>query len=100
MQIKQGLIEKEGLELKYAEIALKNTTLLLIEGYGSFFMCGALDVSVSNNREVICGKALGVKTIDQLLNAKIVDLSEYAKTKGLESGMLVYEAFKKLSKEK
>lgn len=100
MQIKQGLIEKEGLELKYVEIALKNTTLLLIEGYESFFMCGALDVSVYKNREVICGKAFGVKTIDQLLNAKIVDLSEYAKTKGLESGMLVYEAFKKLSKEK
>ena len=46
MQIKQGLIEKEGLELKYVEIALKNTTLLIIEGYESFFMCGALDVSV------------------------------------------------------
>ena len=63
-------------------------------------MCGALDTTVYKDREVICGKALGVKTIEQLYNAPIVELSEYAKQKGLKVGMLVYEAFKELSKEK
>ena len=100
MQIKQGFINKQELELKYVEISLKNTTLLLIEGYESFFMCGALDPSVYKEREVICGRALGVKTIEELLNAKIAELSKYAIKQGLSVGMTVYEAFKELSQKK
>ena len=100
MQIKQGIIEFEDLKLNYVKINRKNTTLLLLEGYESFFMCGALDTTVYKDREVVCGRALGVKTIEELLNAKIADLSNYAKQKGLVVGMKVYEAFKELSKEK
>ena len=100
MQIKQGFINKQDLELKYVEISLKNTTLLLLEGYESFFMCGALDTKVYKNREVVCGKALGVKSIEQLYDSSIVELSEYALEKGLKVGMTVNEAFKELSKEK
>lgn len=100
MQIKQGFINKEELELKYVEVNLKNTTLLLIEGYESFFMCGALDPSVYKDREVICGRAFGVKTIEELLNANLVEISNYAFKQGLNVGMTVYEAFKKLSKKK
>ena len=100
MLVKQGIIKKDKLELKYVEIELKNTKLLLLEGYNAFFMCGALDVKVYRNREVICGKAIGVKTIEQLLNAEIKELSEYAKLQGLTEGMLVYEAFSKISDKK
>ena len=100
MEINSGLIRKDQMELNYVEICLHKTTLLLIEGYKSFFMCGALDTNVYSGREVVCGKALGVKTIEQLYNAPIVELSEYAKQKGLKVGMLVYEAFEELSKEK
>ena len=100
MKINRGLLKKDNLELNYVEICLHNTTLLLIEGYKSFFMCGALDTTVYKQREVVCGKVLGVKTIDELYNAKIVDLSEYAKQQGLKIGMTVCEAFKELSKKK
>lgn len=99
MQIKQGFINKQELELNYIEISLKNTTLLLLEKNNAFFMCGALDPSVYKDREVICGRALGVKTIEELLNAKIVNLSNYAFKQGLNVGMTVYEAFKELSKK-
>ena len=68
-------------------------------------MCGALDVSVYNSdkmkdRKVICGKALGVKTIKELYNSNLVEISNYGKSIGLKEGMKVYEAFKALSKEK
>ena len=100
MEINKGIIKKDDLELEYVEIYLHNTTLLLIEGYKSFFMCGALDTTVYGNREVVCGKVLGVKSIEQLYNAEIVELSEYAKKIGLTTGIAVYEAFTFLSKKK
>ena len=100
MEINSGLIRKDNMEMNYVEICLHNTTLLIIEGYKSFFMCGALDTSVYKNREVICCIAMGVKNIEQLYNANIVDLSEYAKQIGLQVGMTVSEAFKELSNKK
>lgn len=100
MEINSGLIKKDGMKLEYVEICLYNTTLLLISGYNAFFMCGALDTKVYKNREVVCGKALGVKSIEQLYDSSIVELSEYALEKGLKVGMTVNEAFKELSKEK
>ena len=97
MKINSGIVNKNELELNFVEINLKNTTLLLLEGYNGFFMCGALDPSVYKDREVICGRAMGVKTIEQLLNAKIYQLSNYAIKKEITTDMTVYEAFKKLS---
>ena len=46
MKIKQGLMKRNELELNTVEIELEGTTLLLLEGYGAFFMCGALDVEI------------------------------------------------------
>ena len=39
MKIKQGLMKRNELELNTVEIELEGTTLLLLEGYGAFFMC-------------------------------------------------------------
>lgn len=90
---------KDGLELNALMVELHNTTLLLLEGYDAFFMCGALDTAVYQNREVVCGKAVGVKTLDDLYDAPIKDCSNYAKHIGIIPGMSVYEAFNKLSKK-
>lgn len=97
MEIKQGVYSKRGLQLNSLEIRLKNTTIIMLEGYNAFFMCGALDVEVYKNREVICGKAVGVKTLDALFEAEIYDSSLYAKKLGIEPGLKVYEAFEKIS---
>lgn len=99
MKIKQGIIEKDNLKLNYVEIELNNSTILLIEGFKSFFMCGALNPKVYKDREVICGNAVGVKSIEQLLNSKINELSNYAIKQGLNTNMKVYEAFKELSEK-
>ena len=98
MKIIQGVFKREEVELNTLEVELKGTTLLLLEGYGAFFMCGALDVNISGEREVVCGKAVKVKTLEELYNATIFDSSKYAKSLGIIPGMKVYEAFKKISK--
>ena len=100
MKLKQNILEVENLKLNTLEVEMKNTTLLIIEGYDAFFMCGALDVNIYKDREVICGKAIKVKTIDELLHKPIFDCSDYAKINGILPGMTVYEAFKKISQKK
>ena len=109
MLVKKNKLWFEGLELETLEVELKGTTLLLIEGYGAFFMCGALDVDIYKDREVVCGReigrascrerAVGVKTIVELFNAPIQASTQFAKTKGIVPGMKVYEAFKKVRQE-
>ena len=104
LKIKKEIIKKDNLILSGLEVELKGTTLLILEGYGAFFMCGALDVDIYNSlkmkdRKVICGKALGVKTLDELYNGKIEKISNHAKECGLVEGMKVYEAFKRLSEK-
>lgn len=100
MKIKQGLLKRNELELNTLEIELEGTTLLLLEGYGAFFMCGALDVEIYKDREVLCGKAVKVKTLEQLLNAPIFDSTQYAKSLGIIPGLTVYEAFEKIRLER
>lgn len=99
VKIKRYDYFRDGLKLEALEVELKNTTLLLLEGYDMFFMCGALDTAVYKDREVVCGKAVKVKTIEELYEAQIYDLSNYAKSLGLNTGMKVYEAFIQISKK-
>lgn len=99
MNIRKYGYFRDGLKLEAVEIELKNTTLLILEGYGMFAMCGALDVNAYDKREVICSKSVKVKTIDQLYESNIKELSTYAKENGLSDGMKVYEAFIQISKK-
>lgn len=102
--VKKDILAKDGLALKTLEVVLPNTTLLVIEGYEAFAMCGALNVDVYNSEKmkarcVVCMRAVGVKTIDDLYNARIEESSDYAKTIGIIPGMIVRDAFKKLSNQ-
>ncbi|MGM9970772.1 MAG: DUF1805 domain-containing protein [Anaeroplasma sp.] len=102
MIIKEGLLKDDSLKLESLEVVLDGTTLLLISGYGAFAMCGALNVDVYNtekmkDRKVICMRATGVRTIEDLYEARVVDCSNYAKEVGICIGMYVKDAFKKIS---
>lgn len=79
------------------EVKLPKTTLLIVGNDFGFFMCGALDVDVYNaphliDRGVICGNVVGVKTIDDLLNAPLKKITKAANDKGVFPGMLVKDA--------
>lgn len=104
MKIKEGILKDNEISLETLEVALDNTTLLILEGYGGFAMCGALDVNIYNTpkmkeRKVICFKAVGVKTLEQLYEAEINDVSEYAISLGIYKGMKVKDGFEILSKK-
>lgn len=77
-------------------VSLPKTTLLTISNDTGYIMCGALDVGLLNSRlvdrKIIAGRAVGVKTIDELLTAPLESVTYEAEQLGIFSGMTGVEA--------
>lgn len=69
-------------------VKLPKTTLLAVTSEKGYIMCGALDVHLLNNRlkdrKIIAARAVGVKTIDELLNAPLESVTEEAESRELK----------------
>ncbi|KMY43273.1 hypothetical protein AC622_02550 [Bacillus sp. FJAT-27916] len=72
-------------------VQLPKTTLLVISNDIGYIMCGALDVGLLNerlsDRQIIAGRAVGVKTLDELLNAPLESVTDEARKRGIIPGM-------------
>lgn len=64
--------------------------------------CGALDVALLNEklkeRGIVAGRAVGVRTIDQLLDAPLESVTYAAEDLGIQVGMSGREALLKMVK--
>lgn len=97
MKVIQDVLVVNGKKFNTLEVELPKTTLLLVEGSKGFIMCGALDVDIYDSpkllpREVICCKAIGVKTMDDLIGGTIYQASNKAIEIGIYQGMKVIDA--------
>ncbi|GEN82532.1 hypothetical protein SLU01_08440 [Sporosarcina luteola] len=81
-------------------VRLPKTTLLTVSNDQGYIMCGALDVALLNNvladRKIVAGRAVGVKTIDQLLKAPLESVTKEAEALGIYTGMIGEEALLKM----
>ncbi|WP_252503036.1 YunC family protein [Sporosarcina sp. Marseille-Q4943] len=81
-------------------VQLPKTTLLTVSNDKGYIMCGALDVGLLNNvladRKIVAGRAVGVKTIEQLLKAPLESVTLEAETLGIRAGMRGEEALLKM----
>lgn len=81
-------------------VKLPKTTLLTVSNDKGYIMCGALDVSLLNNhlkdRKIIAGRAVGVKTIEELLNAPLESITWEAENFGIHVGMIGKDALLKM----
>lgn len=81
-------------------VLLPKTTLLVVTNDKGYIMCGALDVALLNDklrdRKIIAGRAVGVKTIDQLLEAPLESITIEAEKIGIHKGMIGREALLKM----
>src|SRR5690625_5636875 len=81
-------------------LALPKTNLLMVSNEVGYIMCGALDVDLLNemlsDRKVIAGRAIGVRTIDDLLDAPLEKITNASKAYGWEAGMTGKDALNKL----
>ncbi|WRP05953.1 DUF1805 domain-containing protein [Rossellomorea aquimaris] len=81
-------------------VELPKTNLLVVTSDIGYIMCGALDVALLNeklkDRGIIAGRAVGVKTIDQLLDAPLESITYGAENRGITPGMIGRDALLKM----
>ncbi|MDQ0198873.1 uncharacterized protein YunC (DUF1805 family) [Neobacillus ginsengisoli] len=81
-------------------VLLPKTTLLVVTSNKGYIMCGALDVGLLNeklaDRNIIAARAVGVKTIEQLLNAPMESVTYEAEKLGVNKGMIGKDALLKM----
>ncbi|SDZ60136.1 Uncharacterized protein YunC, DUF1805 family [Evansella caseinilytica] len=81
----------EGRPFTAITVALPKTKLLVVTNEKGYIMCGALDVGLLNeklkDRKVIAGRAVGVKTIAELLEAPLESVTIEAENAGIHKGM-------------
>ena len=72
-------------------VKLTKTNLLVVTCDKGYIMCGALDVALLNeklaSRNIIAGRAVGVKTISDLLDAPLESVTTGAEKLGILPGM-------------
>lgn len=70
---------------------LPKTTLLAVSTDKGYIMCGALDVGLLNDkladRGIVAGRAVGVRTLDELLEAPLESVTLEAEKLGIHAGM-------------
>lgn len=73
------------------EVELHRTHLAILAAPGGYLMCGALDVHLLDeklgSRAIVAGRALGVKTVDDLLEAPLESVTAAARRMGVAPGM-------------
>ncbi|MCH6268264.1 YunC family protein [Neobacillus citreus] len=93
-------IEIDGHTFLAVSVLLPKTTLLAVTSDKGYIMCGALDVGLLNDklrdRNIIAGRAVGVRTIDQLLNAPLESVTIGAEELGISKGMIGKDALLKM----
>ncbi|MCA1064988.1 DUF1805 domain-containing protein [Rossellomorea sp. AcN35-11] len=81
-------------------VELPKTNLLVVTSELGYIMCGALDVALLNeklkDRGIIAGRAVGVKTIEQLLDAPLESITHEAENRGITPGMIGRDALLKM----
>lgn len=96
-------IDIDGVIFTAIRVELPKTNLLIISNEIGYIMCAALDVDIFNEneklkeRKVIAGRAVGVRTIDQLLEAPLESITDASKEYGWEEGMTGKEALLKIA---
>lgn len=89
-------IELNGHMFTAVTVRLPKTTLLTVSNENGYIMCGALDVGLLNSkladRKIIAGRAVGVKTIDELLKAPLESVTYEAEKLGIVKGIIGEDA--------
>mgnify|MGYP001224200006 CR=1 FL=1 len=93
-------IEIDGHMFTAIQVELPKTNLLIVSNEIGYIMCAALDVHLLNeklqHREIVAGRAVGVRTIEQLLEAPLESITDASKQYGWSVGMTGKDALLKI----
>jgi len=81
-------------------VQLPKTSLIMVTTDAGYIMCGALDVGLLNeklsHRGIIAGRAVGVRTLDELLAAPLESVTLKAAELGITAGTTGRDAIAKM----
>ncbi|MEA3320349.1 MAG: DUF1805 domain-containing protein [Bacillota bacterium] len=90
----------EGHTFTAITVRLPKTNFLAVTSDKGYIMCGALDVGLLNaklkDRKIIAGRAVGVRTIEQLIEAPLESITYEAENVGITVGMPGKDALLKM----
>ncbi len=90
----------DGNQFTAITMALPKTNFMAVTNEKGYIMCGALDVGLLNeklkDRGIIAGRAVGVRTIEQLLEAPLESVTYEAEKYGIVAGMAGKDALLKM----
>jgi len=89
-------IELENGSVLGLKFDMEHAPLIVIKARCGFVMCGYLNMDIANKLGDAAVRVTGVKSFEDVLNAKAVDVSEGAKKLGVNPGMLAKEALMKM----
>lgn len=78
------------------KVELPKAPLVMIRAAKGFAMCGYLNMESINKAGEVAVRVTGVKTFDDVLSAKVVNVSEEAKKLGIAEGITAREALEKM----
>jgi uncharacterized protein YunC (DUF1805 family) len=77
------------------QIKLPKANLVLATTARGYICCGFLDLKTSDKLGDIACKVTGVRTINGLLQSRIIAVSSKAKSKGIKKGMVAREVIER-----
>jgi uncharacterized protein YunC (DUF1805 family) len=90
----------EGHTVIGVHVELPKTNLLAIKTDKGYIMCGALDVALLNEklseRGIVAGRAVGVRSLEDLLNFPLESVTTKAEELGIIPGMTGRDALLKM----
>ena len=93
-------VEIDGMAATGIEVDLPRTRLVVVTTEKGFLMCGALDVELLSTklrqREIVAARAVGVRSIEELLAASVESLTPAAAALGVTQGMACSEAIRRM----
>lgn len=78
------------------KLDMEHAPLLIIRAKKGFVMCGYLNMEVANRLGDAAVRVTGVRSFEDVLNAKAVDVSETARGLGITTGMSAKEALERM----
>ncbi|WP_456266446.1 MULTISPECIES: YunC family protein [unclassified Bacillus (in: firmicutes)] len=92
----------DGHSFTAVTVKLPKTNFMAVTNEHGYIMCGALDVGLLNeklaDRGIIAGRAVGVRTIEQLLAAPLESVTYAAEALGISAGTIGRDALLKMVK--
>jgi uncharacterized protein YunC (DUF1805 family) len=78
------------------KVELPKAPLVMIRADKGFAMCGYLNIESVNKAGEVAVRVTGVKSFDDVLNARVINISDEARKLGIIDGMTAREALEKM----